>query len=136
MPRGYPLPIPLADEESEPFFRGAQEGKLMLLRCSHCGVWRLPGRDRCLDCWSTESEWAQASGRGTLYSFGIMHQQYNPAFASVIPYNFAIVELAEGPRLVSNIVGCANEELRVDMPVEAVYDAVSEETTLVRFRPA
>ncbi len=107
----------------------------MLLRCAQCETFRLPGRERCVDCWSTEAEWAEASGRGTLYSFGIMHQQYHPAFAEVIPYNYAIVELEEGPRLVTNIVGCANEELRVDLPVEAVYDDVSDETTLVRFRP-
>ena len=132
----YALPVPAADEASEEFFRGAKERKLMLLCCASCGVWRLPGRDRCLDCWSTEAAWAQASGRGTLYSFGIMHQQYHPAFASVIPYNFAIVELAEGPRMISSIVGCANEDLRVDMPVAAVYDDVSDETTLVRFRPS
>ncbi len=133
--REYTLPIPVADEASAPFFRGAKERKLMLLRCADCGRHRLPGRDRCPDCWSTEAAWVQASGRGKLYSFGIMHQQYHPAFASVIPYNFAIVELEEGPRLVTNIVGCADEDLRVDMPVEAVYDDVSEETTLVRFRP-
>jgi len=133
--REYKLPVPVADDESEPFYRGAKERKLMLLRCSSCGTWRMPGRDRCVDCWSEESEWVQASGRGKLYSFGIMHQQYHPAFADAIPYNYAYVELDEGPRLITNIVGCPNEALRVDMPVEAVYDDVSAETTLVRFRP-
>ncbi|MDP3766746.1 MAG: zinc ribbon domain-containing protein, partial [Dehalococcoidia bacterium] len=77
----YPLPIPVADEESEPFFRGAKERRLMLLRCAQCGLHRLPGRERCPECWSTDSAWGQASGRGKLYSFGIMHQQYHPAFA-------------------------------------------------------
>ena len=134
--REYSLPVPVADEASEPFFRGAKERKLMLLRCARCGAYRLPGRDRCVDCWSTEADWTQASGRGTLYSFGVMHQQYHPAFASVIPYNFAVVELEEGPRLITNIVDCPNDGLRVDMPVEAVYDDVSDETTLVRFRPS
>ena len=133
--RPYTLPVPIADDVSAPFFRGAQERKLMLLRCPQCGAWRLPGRDRCVDCWSTEEAWAEASGRGKLYTFGIMHQKYHPAFADVVPYNYAIVELDEGPRLVTNIVDCPNEALRVDMPVEAVYDDVSEETTLVRFRP-
>ena len=133
--REYKLPIPVADEASAPFFAGAKEHRLMLVRCSQCGRHRLPGRERCADCWSTESEWVQASGRGRLYSFGVMHQQYHPAFADAIPYNVAIVELEEGPRLVTNIVGCPNEELGVDMPVEAVFDDVSEETTLIRFRP-
>ena len=134
--REYKLPIPVADEASEPFFRGARERRLMLLRCAQCGRHRLPGRERCADCWSTDAEWVQASGRGKLYTFGIMHQQYHPAFAGVVPYNYAIVELEEGPRLVTNIVECANEALRIDLPVEAVYDDVSDETTLVRFRPA
>ncbi len=133
--REYKLPIPVADEASEPFFAGAKERRLMLLRCTQCGRHRLPGRERCADCWSTESEWVQASGRGKLYSFGIMHQQYHPAFAEVAPYNYALVELEEGPRLVTNIVECSDEELRTDMPVEAVFDDVSEETTLIRFRP-
>ena len=132
----YTLPVPVEDEESEPFFTGAKEGKLMLLRCTQCGRHRLPPRERCSDCWSTASEWTQASGLGKLYTFGIMHQKYHPAFAEITPYNYAIVELDEGPRLVTNIVGCSNEELRTDMPVEAVFDDVSEETTLVRFRPA
>ncbi|MGB2693921.1 MAG: Zn-ribbon domain-containing OB-fold protein [Dehalococcoidia bacterium] len=133
--REYKLPIPVADDESRPFFAGAKEGKLMLLRCTQCGTYRLPGRDRCSDCWSTETEWAQVSGRGKLYTFGVMHQQYHPSFADVIPYNYAIVELEQGPRLITNIVDCTNEDLRTDMPVEAVFDPVSDETTLVRFRP-
>ena len=133
--RAYKLPVPVADEASEPFFVGAKERKLMLVRCTQCGRHRLPGRELCADCWSMESEWVQASGRGKLYSFGIMHQRYHPAFAEVVPYNYAIVELEEGPRLVTNIVDCPNEELRTDMTVEAVFDDVSEETTLVRFRP-
>jgi hypothetical protein len=134
--RQYTLPIPVADEASAPFFAGVKEHKLMLQRCTSCGRHRLPGRERCADCWSETSEWVEASGRGKLYTYGIMHQQYHPAFAEVVPYNYALVELEEGPRLITNIVDCPNEELRTDMPVEAVYDDVSEETTLVRFRPA
>lgn len=134
--REYTRPVPVADEESAPFFEGARAGKLMLLRCASCGTWRLPGRERCHQCWSTEAAWAQASGRGTLYTYGIMHQQYHPAFAEVTPYNYALVELEEGPHLVTNIVDCPNEELRIDMRVEAVFDDVSDETTLVRFRPS
>ncbi len=132
----YTRPIPVADEASKPFFDGANEGKLMLVKCSQCGTHRLPGRERCLDCWSTESEWTQASGKGKLYTYGIMHQKYHPAFADVTPYNYAIVELDEGPRLVTNIVDCEHDDLKTDMSVEAVFDHVSEEATLIRFRPA
>ena len=132
----YTRPIPVADEASKPFFDGANEGKLMLVKCSQCGTHRLPGRERCLDCWSTESEWTQASGKGKLYTYGIMHQKYHPAFAKETPYNYALVELDEGPRLVTNIVDCEPDDMKTDMPVEAVFDHVSDEATLIRFRPA
>ena len=107
----------------------------MLQKCSQCGTLRMAGRERCLDCWSTESEWVQVSGKGKLYTFGIMHQKYHPAFAEETPYNYAIVELDEGPRIVTNIVDCPNDELQTDMPVEAVFDTVSDAATLSRFRP-
>ena len=129
-------PIPQADEESAPFYEGARRHELMLMRCRGCGAWRLPSRPRCPDCWSTDTEWAKASGRATLYSFGVMHQKLHPGFAGETPYQFAIVELEEGPRIVSNVVGVADGKLRVDMPLEAAFDDVSDDTTLVRFRPA
>ena len=134
--QAYTKPIPVADEASKPFFDGANEDKLMLEKCSQCGTHRLPGRERCLDCWSTETEWSQASGKGKLYTYGIMHQKYHPAFAEETPYNYAIVELDEGPRIVTNIVDCEPDDLKTDMPVEAVFDHVSDEATLIRFRPA
>jgi uncharacterized OB-fold protein len=132
----YTRPIPQADEESRPFYDGAREHKLMLMRCLGCRAWRLPSRPRCPDCWSTETEWAQASGRGTLYSFGIMHQKF-PGFENETPYAYAIVELEEGPRIVSNITGLPDDELRVDMPLVAYFDDIADDATLVRFtRPA
>ena len=129
-------PIPQADEDSAPFYEGARRHELMLMRCVACRAWRLPSRPRCPDCWSTDTEWARASGRATLYSFGVMHQKVHPGFADETPYQFAIVELDEGPRIVSNVVGVPDGELRVDMPLQAVFDDVSDDTTLVRFTKA
>lgn len=131
----YALPIPDPDGDSREFFEGAKRHQLMLMRCVNCRAWRLPSRPRCPDCWSTDTEWARASGRGTLYSFGLMHQNLHPAFAERTPYQFAIVELDEGPRIVSNVVGVPDAELRVDMPLEVVFDDVSEDATIVRFTP-
>lgn len=128
-------PAPEADEESREFYEGARRHELMLMRCRSCGAWRLPSRPRCPDCWSMETDWAQASGRGKLYSFGIMHQT-SPGSAGGAPYNYAIVELDEGPRIVSNIVGVADGELRVGMPLVASFDDVADDVTLVRFTPA
>ena len=107
----------------------------MLMRCRDCGAWRLPSRPRCPDCWSTDTEWARASGRGTLYSFGVMHQKF-AGFEDSTPYQYAVVELEEGPRFVTNIVGVADGELRCDMPVRAVFDDVADDATLVRFELA
>ncbi len=129
----YSRPIPEPDEESAPFFEGARRHELMLMRCRSCGAYRLPSRPRCPDCWSTDTEWVRASGNGTLYSFGITHQNLHPAFADEVPYQFAVVELEEGPRIVSNVVGVTDGELRVDMPLRAVFDDVSDDTTLIRF---
>ncbi|MHB8377407.1 MAG: Zn-ribbon domain-containing OB-fold protein [Dehalococcoidia bacterium] len=135
MSTAYTLPIPEADEASAPFFEGARRHELMLMRCRACRAWRLPSRPRCPDCWSTDTEWARASGRGALYSWGIMHQKLHPAFAEKVPYQFAIVELEEGPRIVSDVVSVADGELRVGMPVHAVFDDVSDDATIVRFAP-
>jgi uncharacterized OB-fold protein len=131
----YKRPMPQADEESREFFEGARRHELMLMRCKSCGTWRLPSRPRCHACWSTDTEWAKASGRGTLYSFGLMHQKF-PGFDAETPYNYALVELEEGPRIVTDIVGVSNDELRVGMAVVAYYDDVAEDCTIVRFTPA
>jgi hypothetical protein len=131
----YTRPIPEADAESIEFYEGARRHELMLMRCGACGAWRLPSRPRCPDCWSTDTEWARASGRGTLYSYGIMHQKF-PGFEDETPFQYAVVELEEGPRIVSNVVGVPEEDLRCDMALRAVFDNVSEDTTLIRFTPA
>jgi uncharacterized OB-fold protein len=132
----YQKPIPAADEASQPFFAGAREGKLMLMRCESCGAFRMPSRDRCDVCWSTDTSWVQASGRGTVYTFGIMHQVYHPGFKEEIPYNISVVELEEGPRMISNVTGCANSAIRVGMPVEVTFEHINADVSLPRFRPA
>ena len=126
---------PEADDDSREFFEGARRHELMLMRCLNCSAWRLPSRPRCPDCWSTDTKWERASGRATLYSFAIMHQKLHPWFADQTPYQFAIVELEEGPRIVSDVVGVPVEELRVDMPLNAVFDESSDDVTIVRFAP-
>src|SRR4051794_15053308 len=82
-----------------PFFEGALEDRLMLLRCRSCGTFMsptgglgVPLRPRCVRCFAGDLEWAPSTGRGTLYSFALMHQLYDPAFADEIPYNLSIVE--------------------------------------------
>jgi uncharacterized OB-fold protein len=134
-------PVPVPDDASRPFFDGARKHVLLLRRCCDCGTFSSPTggigtplRPRCVSCFSANLGWAPASGRGTLYSFALMHQVYDPAFADEVPYNIAVVELDEGVRITTNVVGCANEELRIGMPLEVSFEHVSEEVAIPKFR--
>ena len=128
-------PVPTPDEASAPYFEGAAAGRLMLMRCVACGAHRYPSRDRCDVCWSTETEWVEASGRAALHSWVIFHQVYHPAFKERVPYNVAMVELEEGPRISTNIVGCENDALRAGMPLQVTFETVAEGVAIPKFRP-
>lgn len=127
-------PLPQPDELSRPFFDGARQHRLMIQRCRDCKTYQLPGRLICDECLSESLEWVEASGRATVFSFVIMHQRYHPAFARDVPYNVAMVELEEGPRLITSIAGASNEEIAVGMPVSATFERVTEDITLPKFR--
>jgi hypothetical protein len=134
-------PVPIPDEASRPFFDAARDGVLLLRRCRACEALMSPTagigtplRPRCVDCFSGDLEWAPATGTGTLYSFALMHQLYDPSFADALPYNISVVELDEGVRLTANVVGCTNEELWIGMPLEVAFEWVSEEVAIPKFR--
>jgi uncharacterized OB-fold protein len=129
-------PVPVPDEISAPFFEGANRGKLMLQHCAACGRWSFPVRERCPHCLSAQLGWRAASGRGTLYTFAIMHQVMNPGFAAEVPYNVCQIDLAEDVRMVANVVGVPNADLRIGMALEAVFEDVAEGVRIPRFRPA
>jgi hypothetical protein len=90
----------------------------------------------CPECWSTGAKWTPASGNGVVYSWIEVHQRYNRAFEDDLPYNVAIVELDEGPRLVANVTGAGSHDIQPAMAVEVVWDDITEEVTLPRFAPA
>jgi uncharacterized OB-fold protein len=134
-------PLPVIDDASRPFFEGALQGKLMLRRCRACGtfMWpvggiRTPLRPRCVECFSGDLEWAPSRGKGSLYSFAVMHQVYHPAFAAEIPYNISVIELEEGVRMTCAVVDCPNEELQIGMPVEVIFERVTEGIALPKFK--
>jgi uncharacterized protein len=135
-------PVPIPDEASAPFFEGALAGELMLLRCSACRTFQsptaylgVPRRPRCLRCFAAALEWTRSSGRATLYSFAVMHQLYDEAFAAELPYNIAVVETEEGVRLTTQVVGCTNGELRIGMALEVTFEACSDAVAIPKFRP-
>jgi uncharacterized OB-fold protein len=132
----YTKPIPRPDAHSQPFFDGSLRGELMLQRCGACSRWMWPVRARCIECFSDDLAWTAARGTGTLYSYTLVHQVFHPGFASEVPYNVAMVDLDEGVRMVTNIVGLPDEELRVGMPLVVEFERISDELALPKFRPA
>ncbi len=130
-----PKPLPVITEESRPFWEGCQQGKLLLQYCDRCQLYQFYPRLYCMQCEAEHPRWVEASGRGVIYSYTIIRQNRSPEFANDTPYNVAIVQLEEGPRMLSNIVDIAPAELRVDLPVTVVFDRVSDTISLPRFRP-
>jgi uncharacterized OB-fold protein len=131
----YTKPVPEPDEASRPWYDGARRHELMLQRCTVCGTAMAPVKPRCIACFAPSPEWVAAVGRGALYTYTIVHQPY-PGFADEVPYNVAVIELEEGVRVTANVIGCENDELRIGMALEVVFDDITDEITLPRFRPA
>lgn len=107
----------------------------MLQYCTECQRYQFYPRLYCMQCGSNALRWVEASGHGVIYSYTIIHQNKSPEFVNDTPYNVAIVQLQEGPRLLSNVVDVDLGELRVDLPVIVVFDHVTDVITLPRFRP-
>jgi uncharacterized OB-fold protein len=130
-----PLPRPLNPELTRPFWEAAKRHELVMPRCKTCDQLFFYPRSECPRCLGSDLEWVPVSGRGRLHSFTIINQPVNAAFRDDVPYVYAVVQLIEGPRMISNLVECDVESVSVDMPVEAVFDDVTPEWTLVKFKP-
>ncbi len=133
--RTYAKPLPRLDEESKGFWEACQRRELVVQRCGGCGALRHYPRALCPTCLSDVVEWLRCSGRGTVYSFTVTHQNQAPGFREALPYVLAYVELAEGVRLLSNIIDCPPEAVRIGMAVEVVFSDVTPAVTLPLFRP-
>ena len=129
-------PVPAITPEMRPFFEAAKRHELRVQRCTSCRVQRFPARAICSNCLSTDAEWVAVSGRGEIFSFNIMHQVYHPGFATEVPYAVVIVKLAEGAKMLSNLVGVPPSDVRIGQPVRVVFEDVSDEVTLPKFVPA
>lgn len=134
-PEAPARPVPQVTPYLAPFFAAAREQRLVVQRCSGCGALRFPPREICSTCLSTEASWQPVSGRGEIFSFNIMHQIYHPGFAAEVPYAVVVVRLEEGPKITSNLVGCPVDAITVGMPVEVIFERLSPEVTLPKFRP-
>ncbi|HAC17639.1 MAG TPA: hypothetical protein DDY93_14105 [Dehalococcoidia bacterium] len=129
----YQKPTPEINDENRAFWEGCRQGELRVQKCSNCGHIRHLS-PACPQCLKAEHEWVAASGRGTVYSWIVVHQRYNRAFEEDLPYNVTIVELDEGPRMVTSLVDVENQDIKAGTPVEVVFDRVTEEITLPKFK--
>ncbi len=129
-------PKPRPAPESLPYWQTAREHRLALPKCEACQQFWFPPSRTCPHCLSTRFSFETVSGKGKIYSFVTFHRVYRPAFEHDVPYVVALVELDEGPRLLTNILGVAYDQVTCDMRVEVVFDDFDSEISIPKFRPA
>lgn len=132
----FDKPVPVPTPTSAPFWDGVRDGVVKLQKCNDCGVWVFYPRSRCSSCLSDALDWHTVSGDGTLYTFTIARQPTSPHFASEVPQRIAVVELDEGVRLTTTLVNVTDADIKIGMRVKPFFDAVSEDSTLLRYQPA
>ena len=137
MTDAYAGPLPVAQPESDFYWEKALERELWLRRCNDCARAYFYPRDFCPACGGRNVEWTQASGKGTLHAFAVVHRAPTPAFRDRVPYVAAMVDLEEGARIPTNLVGVGPDPSRIaiGMPVEAAYEDIAPGVTLPVFRP-
>jgi len=129
-------PLPEPTEASRPYWDACRQHELQLQRCGSCGAFRFPAGFMCPECSSLDLAWHRVSGRGRVHAYTVVHRAPHPALAGEAPYVVALIELDEGACLMSNVVGCRAEDVRVDMPVEVVFRDLTPSVTLPLFRPS
>jgi uncharacterized OB-fold protein len=133
LPR-FDLPTP--EHDTQRYWDAARDGQLLIRRCGECGEASFYPRPFCPSCWSEDVAWEQASGRATLYTWSVVYQNDLPPFPSRVPYVAAIVDLEEGPRMMTNVVDCDFATLAVGMALEVTFRPETETITVPVFRPA
>jgi uncharacterized OB-fold protein len=131
-------PLPQLTPLNQPFWDGTRNGKLVMQRCKDCQSWVFCPRPVCGECGGDQLEWTPLSGRGKVFAFTVIREVVGRAlrgFAPDIPYVTAWIDLDEGPRLCSNIIGCPIDRVSIGMNVEVVFEDTGEGVTLPKFRP-
>jgi uncharacterized OB-fold protein len=128
--------LPSPDVETQPFWDACREGRFLVKHCRACGKDHFYPRPFCPFCWSDQVEWKEASGRGTLYTYSIVHVNDLPPFNERVPYVAAVVELDEGPKVMTNIEDAPFDALQCGAPVVLDFKAISDDVTIPVFRLA
>ena len=134
-PGVMPTPtLPAITDLTRPFWTATAQGRLLLPHCKACGQHFFRPEVACTHCFATDWQWVQASGRGTLYSYSVVHRAPAPGFA--VPLALAVVELEEGPMMFSNLVGCEVDDVRIGMALRVRFEQVAPVVWLPRFEAA
>jgi hypothetical protein len=134
-PKAEPI-RPTINDVNRPFWDGCRRGELLVQRCCSCGHLRYPAAIACPECLSGEAEWQAVSGRGKVFSFVVFQRAYHPAWEGRVPYNVALIELDEGPILLSNVIDVDNARLAVGLDVRIAFERLDEALSIPVFVPA
>ena len=129
-------PVPALTDDNREFWFNCSRNKLVLQRCRECAAMQYYPRNVCTNCGSDNIEWVQSAGKGTVYSYTVVHRAPSAAFSKSAPYVLVIVQLNEGPRMMSNIVDCDPGEVRIGMDVEVDFEQRAEDVGVPIFRLA
>jgi uncharacterized protein len=127
--------LPTPDDETREFWDGCREGRFLVRHCNACDQFHYYPRPFCPKCWSTDVEWSPASGRAQLYTYSVVHANDLPPWPERVPYVAAVVDLEEGPRVMTNVEGCAFDDLAIGMRLMVDFKAISDDVTIPVFRP-
>jgi hypothetical protein len=129
-----PKPKPRPAPESLPYWQAARDHRLALPKCEDCQKFWFPPSRTCPHCLSTNFSFQNVSGKGKIFSFVTFHRVYRPAFTNDVPYVVALIELDEGPRLLSNIMGVTHDHVKCEMRVEVVFDDYDDDISIPKFK--
>ena len=127
--------LPTIEDESRPFWDAARQGRLMIASCGSCRKVHHYPRPFCPSCWSNDVSLIESSGKATLYTYSTVYRNELPPFSERVPYVAAVVDLEEGPRLMTNVVDCEPTDLRVGMALQVVFTELSDDVSAPVFRP-
>ena len=131
----YKKPLPFPDSDTKEFWEGAKRHELLLQKCSGCRSYRYPPSPMCPNCFSMDFKWEKVSGKGEVYTYTIIRVAVRPEWALDVPYVLATIKLDESVRMVSKVIGCKPEDVKIGMKVEVVFEDVTEQFTLPWFKP-
>ena len=128
------LPPPTLNADSAPYWNAARERRLVIRKCKDCGALHFMPRHLCPNCWSDQLEWVDAKGTGTVHSCTVIHRASAPEFAARVPYVVALIDLDEGPRMVSNVLGDDALQVRIGDRVELTFEDRGDGALLPQFK--